>query len=103
MSPIKLVIDSPFSGALKSITVSKNKTNQYFVSILVEEPLKLKQNTSRSIGIDLGLKDLAIMSNGMKISNPRWFRKTQAKLKITQRAFSRKTKGSNRREKQDLK
>ena len=103
MSPIKLVIDRPFSGLLKSVTVSKNKTNQYFVSILVEEPLELKQNTGRSIGIDLGLKDLAIMSNGMKISNPRWFRKTQAKLKITQRAFSRKAKGSNRREKTRLK
>ena len=103
MTPIKITIDRPFSGQLKSVTVSKNKCNQYFVSILVEEPLELKQNTGRSIGIDLGLKDLCIMSNGMKISNPRWFRKTQTKLKKTQQAFSRKIKGSNRRKKCRLK
>lgn len=103
MSPIKIVIDRPFKGVPKSVTVSKNKTNQYFVSILVEEPLELKQNTGLSIGIDLGLKDLCIMSNGMKFNNPRFFRKTQAKLKKAQRAFSRKVKGSNRREKARLK
>lgn len=103
MTPIKITVDRPFNGQLKSVTVTKNKCNQYFVSILVEEPLELKQNTGRSIGIDLGLKDLCIMSNGMKISNPRWFRKTQSKLKKTQRAFSRKVKGSNRREKARLK
>ena len=103
MTLIKMVIDIPFTGQLKSVTVSKNKANQYFVSILVEEELELKQNTGRSIGIDLGLKDLAIMSNGIKISNPRWFRKTQMKLAKTQRAFSKKTKGSSRYKKMKLK
>ena len=102
MTSIKIVIDRPFVGQLKSVTVSKNKSNQYFVSILVEEPIELKQNTGLSIGIDLGLKDLCIMSNGMKIQNPKWFRKTQAKLKKAQRAFSRKEKGSKRREKAKL-
>jgi len=103
MSPIKLVIDRKFSGLLKSVTVSKNKANQYFVSVLVEEPIELKQNTGRSIGIDLGLKDLLICSTGMKISNPRWFRKTQTKLKITQRAFSKKVKDSSRYKQMKLK
>lgn len=103
MSPMKLVIDREFSCNLKSVTVSKNKCNQYFVSVLVEEELELKQNTGRSIGIDIGLKDLCIMSNGMKIANPKWFRETQSKLRKTQKAFSRKIKGSNRREKYRLK
>ena len=103
MSPIKMKIDRKFSGQLKSITVSKNKCDQYFVSVLVEEDVELKQNTGRSIGIDLGLKELMILSNGMKIDNPKWFRKSQAKLKRAQQHFSRKQIGSNRRQKQKMK
>lgn len=103
MKPIKLIIDRPFTGNLKFVTVSKNRCNQYFVSILVEEELELKQNTGRSIGIDLGLNHLAILSNGMKIDNPRWFRESQAKLKKAQQHLSRKTKGSNRYNRQRIK
>jgi putative transposase len=100
---LKIRKDREWKGTPKSVTVSKNKCNQYFVSILVEETLELKQNTGRSIGIDLGLKDLLIASSGMKISNPRWFRKSQTKLKRTQQHLSRKSKGSNRYNKQRLK
>jgi putative transposase len=103
MTPLKVVYDRRFSGQLRSVTLSKNKCNQYFVSILVQEEIEVKQSTGRSIGIDLGLKHLCILSNGMKIDNPRWFRETQAKLKRAQQHLSRKTKGSNRRERQRLK
>jgi putative transposase len=103
MTPLKVIYDRRFSGQLRSVTISKNKCNQYFVSILVETEVEVKQNTGRSIGIDLGLKHLCIISNGMKIENPRWFRETQAKLKRAQQHLSRKTKGSKRREKQRLK
>ena len=100
MTPIKVVIDRRFAGSLKSITVSKNKVGQYFVSVLVEEEVELKQNTGRSIGIDLGLKDLMILSNGITIHNPRWVCESQAELKIAQQHLSRKQKGSKRYEKQ---
>jgi putative transposase len=100
MSPMKIVIDRKFTGTLKSATISRNPSGQYFVSVLVEEEIELKRNTGRSIGIDLGLTHLAILSNGTKIENPRWFRESQAKLKKAQQHLSRKTKGSNRREKQ---
>lgn len=103
MTPIKMSVERKFSGLVKNVTVSKNKCNQYFVSILVEEALELKQNTGRSIGIDLGLKHLCIMSNGMKIENPRWFRENQSKLKQAQKHLSRKTRGSKRYKKQRLK
>jgi putative transposase len=103
MTPLKVIYDRRFSGQLRSVTLSKNKCNQYFVSILVEETIEVKPGTGRSIGIDLGLKHLCILSNGMKIDNPRWFRETQAKLKRAQQHLSRKTKGSNRRERQRLK
>jgi len=103
MTPMKLVIDREFSGRLISVTVSRNPSGQYFVSVLVEEEIELKQNTGRSIGIDLGLTHLGILSNGLKFQNPRWFRESQAKLKKAQQHMSRKTKGSNRRNKQRLK
>ncbi len=103
MTPIKLVIDRQFIGQLKSITISKNKCNQYFVSVLVEENIELKQNTGHSIGIDLGLNSLLSLSNDIKVSNPRWFRNSQAKLRKTQKHLSRKTKGSNRYNRQKLK
>jgi putative transposase len=103
MTPIKLVVDREFTGQLRSVTVSKNKCNQYFVSILVEENIELKQNTGRSIGIDLGLNSLLSLNNGIKVSNPRWFRESQAKLVKSQRHLSRKSKGSNRYNKQKLK
>jgi len=79
MSPIKVIIDRPFVGQLKSITVSKNKVGQYFVSVLVEEELELKPNTGRMIGIDLGLKDLLVASSGLKISKSKMvLRESQA-------------------------
>ena len=103
MAPIKVIIDRPFSGELRSVTISKNKANQYFVSVLVLEEVELKPNTGRSVGIDLGLKDLAILSNGIRISNPRFLRKSQSKVKRANRCLSRKVKGSNRYLKQKFK
>lgn len=103
MTPIKMVVDRKFTGTPKSVTVSRNKCNQYFVSILVEEELELKQNTGRSVGIDLGLNHLVTLSNGIKFDNPRWFRESQAKLKRAQQHLSRKVKGSNRYNVQKLK
>lgn len=101
---LRLEIDRKFAGKPKSITISRNKANQYFVSILVEEekPEPLP-NTYRAVGIDLGLKELATLSCGLQIENPRWFVKSQDKLKKARQHLSRKTKGSNRYKKQKLK
>lgn len=63
----------------------------------------MKQNTGRSIGIDLGLTHLAILSNGIKIDNPKFLRENQSKLKRAQQHLSRKVKGSSRYLKQKLK
>ena len=100
MSAMKMVVDREFAGNPKSVTVSKNKIGQFFVSVLVEEDVKVKTSVGRSIGIDLGLNHLATLSNGIQIENPRLFRKSQAKLRKEQKHLSRKQKGSNRYEKQ---
>ncbi|MCK5019996.1 MAG: transposase [Candidatus Peribacteraceae bacterium] len=103
MSPVKIKIDRKFVGEIRSVTISKTSSNQYFISILVKEKVQLKKSTGKSIGIDLGIKDLITLSNGFKIENPKWFRENQAELKKAQQHLSRKKKGSKRREKQRLK
>lgn len=103
MDPIKCSVDRVPQGNLRSVTVSKTKTGQFYISVLVEFEPQPKPTTGRSIGIDLGLKTLATMSNGTVLENPKWFRKNQTKLKRAQQHLSRKVKGSNRRESQRLK
>lgn len=103
MNPMKMIADRKFTGEPRNVTISKNKCNQYFVSILIEEKIELKRNTGKVIGIDLGINHLMAFNNGDKIKNPRWFCDSQAKLKKAQRHLSRKKKGSNRYLKQKIK
>ena len=100
MTAMKMVVDRKFTGVAKSVTISKNKIGQFFVSILVEEEVLVKTNVGRSIGIDLGLNHLVTLSSGAQVENPRWFREKQAELKRAQQHLSRKQKGSNRYERQ---
>jgi putative transposase len=102
---IKVVIDReiPEDADFRIITVSKTPTGKYFVSILVKQELNPIPSTGKVVGIDLGIKDLMVLSNGQVINNPKWFRKNQAKLKKAQKHLSRKTKGSNRYIKQRIK
>jgi putative transposase len=102
-NPIKVIFDRTFAGQIKSATISKNKIGEYYISVCVEEEIKQLPKTYRDIGIDLGLNDLLILSNGTKFKNPKIFRETQAELKRAQQHLSRKTKGSNRCNKQKLK
>jgi putative transposase len=101
--PIKVKFDRQFKGQVKSVTISKNKINEYYISVCVEEEIEQLPMTYKDIGIDLGLNDLLILSNGTKFQNPKIFRETQAELKHAQRHLLRKTKGSNRYNKQKLK
>ncbi|MEU6725221.1 transposase [Nonomuraea wenchangensis] len=86
-------------SAPSSVTVIKDAAGRYFASFVVEigdEPLP---ETAGEVGIDLGLTHFAVMSDGRKIGNPRFLRRTERRLKKAQRALSRKAKGSNNREK----
>lgn len=88
---------------LRSVTVSKTPTGEFYVSILVRTEVEHLPTTGRTLGIDLGLSDLMILSSGVKVNNPKWFRENQSKLARAQQHLSRKKKGSNRYEKQRLK
>lgn len=102
---VPVVLDRvvPLDADYRSVTVSKTPTGKYFVSILVKINVNCLPLTGKSVGIDLGLKDLFILSNGDVVSNPRWFRKNQTKLAKAQRHLSRKKKGSSRYNKQRVK
>ena len=102
-SMIKIVQHRQFDGEIKSCTVSKTPTNKYYISILVDEDIKQLLKSNNKVGIDLGIKDFAITSNGDKYENPKWLRKSEKRLKKLQKDLSRKQKGSNNRNKAKLK
>lgn len=84
------------------VTVTKTCTGKYFVTFTVKVP-KTRKSGKGTIGIDLGIKDYAVFSDGTKITNPRHFLKLQQKLAHEQRMLSKKRKGSSNRNKQRIK
>jgi putative transposase len=89
---------------IRSATLSKNKSNQYFLSILIDGDLlkTLDKPINFSIGIDLGIKDFIITSKGQKFENLKSIRNNQNKLSSLQKQHSRKKKGSKNKEKSRL-
>lgn len=90
-----------FRGGLpsepSSITISKDRAGRYFVSMLCEVEIEKLPVSPRSVGVDLGLKDLFVTSDGFKSGNPRHFKRYEEKLAFLQRQLSRKQKGSANR------
>jgi len=90
----------PIDEHILSVTVSK-KIDKYFVSVAIEKEIEIPLSLSNQIiGVDLGIKSLAVASNGLLFENPKAYKKFLKKLKREQRWLSRKVKGSNNRRKQ---
>ena len=100
---IEMIIERKIKGIVKRATISKTPTGKYFVSILTEQEYIPVNKTNKSIGIDLGIKDFLVLSDGTKIKNHRFTKHYERVLTLNQKYLSRKTKGSNRYEKQRLK
>ena len=88
---------SKFDGLTKinNITISKTSSGKYYASISAEVNIEHFEKTNQNVGIDLGLKDFAIFSNGDKVGNPKYFVNAQKKLAKMQRKLSKKVFGSN--------
>ena len=87
-----------------SMTVSKTGSGKYFISVACRDvPVEEYEPTGLVVGLDLGIKDFAITSDGNKIENPKFLRKSESRLKRLQRQLSRKQNGSNNRAKAKIK
>jgi putative transposase len=93
----------PLPSEPSSVTVVQDSAGRYFASFVVEARPDAPQKTESVIGIDLGLKHFAILSDGRKIASPRFLRRAEKKLRRAQRALSRKQEGSRNRDKARLK
>ncbi|WP_142311094.1 RNA-guided endonuclease InsQ/TnpB family protein, partial [Bacillus toyonensis] len=90
-------------GRILNATVRRNLSGRYFVSLLGEIEVQELPKTQSSIGMDVGLKDFAILSDGTIYENPKFFRSLEEKLAKAQRVLSRRMKGSSRWNKQRVK
>ena len=91
-------------GRILNATVSQESSGKYYVSLCCTDvDIKPLEKTNNSIGIDLGLKEFCITSNGKMISNPKYLKKTLNKLAKLQRELSRKSKGGSNRNKARIK
>lgn len=104
---VKCKFDRDIIGKIKTCTVSKTSTNKYYISILLEtevnEVIPTVVDENNSIGIDVGIKDFSTLSNGEKISNPKYLFKSKKRLAKEQKILSRKSKSSNNYKRQKLK
>ena len=103
---VKTVFHRRFEGTLRTATISRSCTGKYYISILVDDGKELpdtqKYIESTTIGVDVGIKDFAVLSTGVKVENPKYLKDSLKRLTCLQKRVSRKQKGSNRRNKAKL-
>ena len=102
MQPMRMAEGLRFDGKIMSGTVSC-VASKWYISIAVEIQRELTlPKTGKYVGVDLGVKDIVITSDGYKFANPRWIQKSEKKLKRLQRELARRQRASKRRERTRL-
>lgn len=101
---VKIVIDRdiPEGSKILSCTVSRNCSGQYFVSIAVDTNISIKPKTGKEVGIDLGIKEFATLSDNTVFENQKYLRNNQSKIQRIQKHLSKKIRGSSRYKKLKL-
>lgn len=103
---IKIALSRTFEGDMRTVTISKTPTGKYFASILVQDnkpiPGKKQIQENTTVGIDLGIKTFATLSDGKEYENPKHLKRSLKRLKMLQKRASKKKKGSANREKANL-
>jgi putative transposase len=103
---VKAMLHRHFEGTLKTSTVSRSCTGKYFISILVDDgqdiPTKQEFSKLNTVGVDVGIKDFAVLSTGEKVDNPKYLKNSLQRMKVLQKRVSRKVKGSKNRDKARL-
>src|SRR5262249_16680046 len=102
-APLDIRWSRPFTGTPSTITLSRDTAGRYFISFLVQEEIQALPVVKAMVGVDVGLKDLAVLSTGEKIASPEHLRRSERRLAHAQRHLARKQKGSKNRDKARLK
>ena len=87
-------------GKIKSYTISHTSTDRYFISILYETEDRAKLNNNKSVGIDMGIKDFAVLSDGKVFENQKYLKSNLRKLRVLQRTVSRRYQQGKKRDEQ---
>ncbi len=103
LKEVKVKLHRCFGGRIRSATISQVPSGKYYVSVLVETEHEKLPDTKQNIGLDLGIKDLCITSDGRKYKNPKTVKKYEKKLSKLQRQLSHKEKRSHNYYKQKRK
>jgi putative transposase len=93
----------PEGAKPSSVTVTKDRTGRYFVSMLVEEDIAPLRISDKVVGVDLGLKAFLVTSDGEIIDNPKYYARDERKLAKAGRHHAKKKKGSKNRNKARIK
>lgn len=100
---VKFAKSREIEGRILNATVRRNPSGKYFVSVLAEVEIHELPKTGNEVGIDVGLKDFAVLSSGEVFVNPKFFRTLEEKLARAQRKLSRMIRGSYNWNKQRIK
>lgn len=104
LGKVKFIQDRDITGKIVQISISRTPSGKYYISLTCKDSeVEYIQPTGSVVGIDLGIKDFAITSEGQKFENPKGYQKSQKKLAKLQRRHARKQKGSKNREKSRIK
>lgn len=101
---VKIIEHRPHDGEIKSVVVSHERSGEYYASVLCEvKQTQQLPKTDKHVGIDLGLHDFIVCSDGQRVQTPKFFRKAEQKLARRQRAFTKTVKDSKNHEKLRIK
>jgi putative transposase len=96
---VKIKLHRPIEGKIKTLTVTRTATGKWFACFSVECKFEPLPTTTEATGVDMGLKEFAVLSNGEAIANPRFFRGAEKRLAKAQKKLSAAKKGSSERSK----
>jgi len=100
---IKIRLHRPVEGEVKTLTVKRHPSGKWFACFSCIVEVEPREKPFEDVGIDVGLNSYAVLSDGTRIENPRFYRKSEKRLAHLQRKLSRKKRGSNNRNKVRLK
>lgn len=100
---VKFKASRQVEGKVKTTTITKHKNGKYYVCLSCEVDIQPLSFVNKTVGVDVGLKEFAVCSDGLRFENPKHLRKSEAKLKKLQRQLSRKQFGSKNYEKNKIK